>query len=275
MSDEQENQNQGSANAEQGSASSAVKNDVSPETHFADEKGVPYYNRYRELESKFKDVDLDRYGRLKDFDPDDVEEAVKFRDFVYADEKKLNKVLEILKGQAADAIDPTKSQANQSPEVKALLERIEKTEQRLQQYEQKETKLAQAKWMEEFDSSVSRSIEDALKAEELKDLGGKLSEFEKKAIVKFVDDAFEADSKNKPQKLSIKSVPQVVQGIMKMVLDHRKGNLGGMLKRDTSPEAIRGNGNTGTPKQKPMTDEERIEAMKNFVKESDAGKIPV
>lgn len=254
-----------------GAPSSGVKNDVTPETHFKDEKGVPYYNRYREMEEKYKGVDLDLYGRAKEFDFDEAEEALEFKNLVYSDQKKLEKVLAVLKGEAEDAIDPTKSKANQSPEAKALLARIEKLEGVIQGFQQAEHSKNQNSWMEKYDSGVETSIAESLKLEAFKELGGKLSDFDKRVVSKLVDDVFAADaSKGKQSKLSHNDIPKVVQDVLSMVLENRKGTLSGMLRKDGGPDPIKGDGASGQPKQKPMGDKERIESGAKFIQEQRA-----
>jgi len=265
----EENNQDNNAGGNSGSPSSGVTNDVKPETHFADKDGVPYYNRVQELQRKldgFKDVDLDLYSRAKELDLDEAEEALQFKRELHSDPAKLAKVLEILKGQQqADA----NAGKEKNPELQAVIQELNAIKAHLQGRDQ-------SSWMKEYDSSMENSIAESLKNEAFKDLGGKLSEFEKQAVMKLVDDTFQADAaKGKAAKLSIKDVPNVVQSVLKMVLDNRKGALGGMVRKDTSPEAMKGSGSTGQPKQKPMTDEERIEAMKQFVKDADSGRVPV
>lgn len=276
---EENNQVQVPAGAEGGAPSSGVKNDVTPQTHYADEQGVPYYNRYRELQEKLKGyegVDLDLYNRAKDLDLDELEEAHQFRTTVFSNPEKAAKVLAILKDEADSAVDPTKSAAQQTPEVKALLQRIEKMEQQFQQQAETEQKRTQAGWMKDYDSSVESSIGQHLKDEAFKDLGGNLSEFEKKAIIKLVDDTFQADaSLGKRSKLSLKDVPNIVQGVLQSVLNHRRTALGGMIRKNESPDPSKGGGPEGQPKQKPMTEHERIQAMQNYMRDADAGKVTV
>lgn len=252
---------------ESGAASSAVKNDVTPETHFKDEQGVPYYNRFREVSEKmekFKDIDLDLYNRAKEYDFDEIEEALQFKNEIYSDQEKLSKVLSILKGEKREAAQ--KGQA--SPEVNQLIQRLEALENHLKSQ-------GQAGWMEKFDSSVEGSLAESLKSDAFKDLGGNLTEFERKAVFKLVDDVYQADAAKRPSKLSLKDVPSVIQGVLKMVLDNRKGVLGGMVKKDSSPDAIKGDGSTGQRKPKPMSEEERIESMKNYMKDVETGRVPV
>lgn len=255
-------------NVDLGAGSPPVKDGVTPETHFKDDQGVPYYNRFREASEKlekYKDVDLDLYSRalekFKDVDLDELEEALQFKNSVYSDQEKLAKVLAILKGEQ-------KAGQEQNPELKAAIQRLEKLEQTFQSQNQ-------SGWMKEYDSSIESSLVETLKTDVFKDLGGKLSEFEKNALTKIVDSTFEADAKKgRFAKLSIKDVPSVVHSVLKMVLDNRKGTLGGMIKKDQSPDPIKGGGQDGRPTQKPMSEEERIEAMINFSK-SVGAKVPV
>ena len=259
MEDDQDNINAG----DDGAASSAVKTDVTPETHYADEKGVPYYNRFREMEEKlkgFEGVDLDLYGRAKELDLDEVEEALQFKALASKDQGKLQQILSILRDEKKAATSPAQKSAAE--------ERIERLERHIQGKEQ-------ASWMERYDSSVESSLNDSMKNEAFKDLGGKLTEFERSAVIKLVDDVFQADAaKGRLSKLSHNNIPDIVQGILKKVVDNRKGTLGGMVKRDQSPEPINGSGATGREKPKPMTDEQRIESMRNFMKEHESGKVP-
>lgn len=250
----------------EGSSSSDVNSDVKPETHFADDKGVPYYNRFRESSEKlekFKDVDLELYGRAKEFDFDEAEDALNFKQKIYSDPQKLVKVLEILKGQ--QAAGAAKGEVN--PELKAVIQELSAIKQQLAARDQ-------GGWMKEYDSSVNGTLAESLKAEAFKDLGGKLSEFEQKAVLKLVDDVFEADTKKgRLAKLSMNDVPKVVQSVLQMVLDNRKGNV--RFKKDGSPEPLKGNGNPGQPKGKPMTEEERHVSMANYLKEQTAAGIPL
>lgn len=249
-----------------GSSSSDVNSDVKPETHFADGQGVPYYNRVQELQRKldgFKDVDLEKFGRLKDYDPDEVEKALEFKNKVYSDPKKLAKVLDAMKDQQSE----DGKQGVKDPELAAAIQRLERLEAHLQGQ-------GQNAWMEKYDSSVSDSIAQCLKDPNFKELGGNLSEFEKKAVAKFVDDAYQADAaKGRAAKLSLKDVPSVVQGVLKMVADNRKVAAGG-IRRDNSPAPIRGSGSTGAAKKGPMSDEDRVQAGVEFLKESEAGRNP-
>lgn len=262
MSDDQENLNEF---GDEGSSSSEVKADVKPEIPNADEKGVPYYNRFRELEAKYKDVDLDLYNKAKSLDFSEVEEALNFKNEIYSDKDKLAKVLEVLKGQQAQEKSEGK-QAN--PELQAVIQELNAIKSQLQAKDQGE-------WMKQYDSSVEKSLQDCLKSDDFKDLGGKLSNFEKTAIMKMVDDTFQADAaKGRLSKLSLKDVPNVVQGIMKMVSENRKESLGGSVKKDDSPQPMNGSGSSGQPKDKPMSDEERIQSMQNYMRQVEAGKVP-
>lgn len=264
--EDQENEN---ANGS-GSPSSGVNNDVKPETHFADDKGVPYYNRFRELEEKFgkfKDVDLDLYNRAKELDFDELEESFQLKQQIYSDPDKLAKVLAILKGEIEKPKnEPTKGEGNQ--ELRQVLDRLHALEGHFKRQ-------SQSDWMQKFDASFEQSLGDFLKAEDFKELGGKLSEFEKRALSKLVDDTFQADqSKGNLAKLSLKDVPNVLRDVLKMVLDHRRSS-GGKVKNDQSPQPINGAGGSGQHKPKPLNEEERINAMQNYMKEAEAAKIPV
>lgn len=250
---------------ENGSSSSDVNNDVKPETHFADEKGVPYYNRYQELSRKlegYKDVDLDLYNRAKDVDLDEAEEALSFKQQVYSDPQKLAKVMEVLKGQQqADA----QAGKTENPELKAVIQELNSIKAQIAGQNQ-------SNWMKQYDASLESSIEQGLK-NEFKDLGS-LSEFERKAVMKFVDETFEADANSGRAKLSVKDVPRVVSGVLKMVQDDRKTRLGGMVKKDQSPESLKGNGSSGQKKPEPMDENQRFDSMKSFLRDVEAGKVP-
>jgi hypothetical protein len=268
----EENIDQVNLESESGASSSDVKNDVTPETHYKDEKGVPYYNRFRESEEKLKgfaEVDLDRYGRLKEFDPDEVQEAMEFKNLAYADQEKLAKVLEILKAEKKEA---QAESGNQSPDVKALADKIAKLEASLSKRDEAEKKKGQQEWMQKFDSSTDKAIADSLKVEAFKELGGKLSEFEKNSLKMLVDKVYEADAQGK-KSLGIDHVPKVVEGVLKLVLENRKGTAG-TLKKDESPQPINGTGNTGEKKKAPMDDAERVADGIKFLQESRAGRIP-
>ena len=259
MSDENlENLNEDGSD---GASSQDVKDGVTPETHFKDEKGVPYYNRYREMESKYKDVDLDLYKRAKDLDLEAAEDALDFKKQIYSDPKKLEKVLALLNEKSQELGDKAKA----NPELQAVLQELNGIKAQLQAKEQ-------SSWMSDYDSKVSNAITELLSGEELKAIG-KLSEFEQKAVEKLVDDIFESDAKSRASKLSKSDIPSVVQGVLKMVLDNRKGSLGGMLKRDLSPDPLKGSGKTGDSK-KPMTEEERMESMTKYMQEARAGNSP-
>jgi hypothetical protein len=256
---------EGASEGGAGSSSSDVNNDVKPETHFADEKGVPWYNRAQELQRKldgFKDVDLDRYGRLKDFDPDEVEETLSQREKLNSELTQLRD--ELAKAKAASGGKPT-------PEVEALRKEIAdfKAEQKAEK--QKE---GQSKWMQEFDTSTEKAVGEILKADAFKDLGGKLSEFEKNSLRVLVDKVYEADSMNK-KSLGIKHVPQVVEKVMKMILDNRKANGGFQVRKDQSPQPINGAGNSGERNKAPMTDDERVADSVKFLQEQRAARNAV
>lgn len=242
-----------------GSSSSDAKPDAGQSqipTH--DEKNVPYFERFKELERKYKDVDLDRYGRLKDFDPDEVEET-------FTEREKLNSELTQLREELAKAKAASGGKTN--PEIEALRKEIAD----IKADKQKE---GQTKWMQEFDSSTDKAVAESLKTDAFKDLGGKLSEFEKNSVRMLVDKVYEADAAGK-KSLGIQHVPKVVEGIMKMVLENRKNHLGGMLKKDDSPQPINGSGNSGEKDKGPMTDEERVADSVQFLKDQRAGKVPV
>lgn len=266
----EENINQEHAGNEGGSSSSDAKLDAGQTqipTH--DEKNVPYFERYKEMERKFEGVDLDRYGRLKEFDPDEVQEAMEFKNLAYADQEKLGKVLEILKVEKKEA---QAEEGFKSPEVKALADKIAKLEASIAKREEAEQKKGQAEWMQKYDSSADKAIAESLKADTFKDLGGKLTEFETKSLKMLVDKVYEADAQGK-KSLGIDHIPKVVEGVLKLVLDNRKGTAG-TLKKDESPQPINGTGNTGEKKKAPMDDAERVADGVKFLQESRAGRMP-
>lgn len=260
----------GGGSDDNGSDSSSVNKDVTPETHFKDENNVPYFNRFQEAQRKldgFKGVDLELYNRLKDLDPDEVEEAIKFRNLTHSDEVKLKKILGIVKGEQ-DAGKNGKEDPNQPPAWYVA----EKNRER-----QEAARQSQNQWMDKYDADVASALETSLKSEDLKALGGKLSDFEKNAVLKLVDDAFAADAalarQGKRTKLTLESIPEIMSGVLKSVLQSRQGTLGGMVRKDDSPEPMKGNGNSGQPKPKAMTEKERIDAMDKYMKEQKASQM--
>jgi hypothetical protein len=183
-----------------------------------DDKGVAYFERYKELERKMKDfegVDVKRWNELQELDIKDLQEAASLRDKIVSDRAKFNKIMEIL-----DAEEEAAEEDGEKPQVdKKLLKTVQGLQERLDARERQEQEAAQKNWMTRYDQSIESSVSKAV-AETHKDLGS-LSAFEQRAIAQFVDDAFSKDRASKAPKLSLESVPGIVQEGLKAIRENR------------------------------------------------------
>lgn len=256
----------GAGAAGAGSPSSAgVKPDVnaagSQQIPTHDDKGVPWMNRAKELEERYKDVDLDRYSKFKDMDPDEVGEAMKTYETLLADETKFKKVMEILKAQQEVQDDPKPANDGAAKELR----------DRVNALEQAEKNRITKNWMEKYETGISESIAENLKGE-LKDLG-ELSPLEQEIIRSAIDRKFQADQRQRKPVLSLKNVPEFVAQELKRVKENRAFVVSKSVKRETSPEGIHGGSQSSRPNpNKPRDAADRIADMQKGFKEMQANK---
>lgn len=217
-------------------------------------KAPDYKQLYEESQAKYKDVDLDVYGKAKDFDFDKAQAALEAqaeRDADAAAERAAAKA----KGQ---------QQGETNKEYQQRMEKLEKTVETMTKREQDRQ---QAQWMEKFENLRDGAIEQALK-NDYKALE-ELSPVERKLVNALVEKAYEQDAAQKAPKLNLKTLPDVVKGVIKEVQENRSWVAGKKIKSQNHPNVP--NGQDGNFSKKPMSDGERIEAMAKFYQGSREG----
>ncbi len=221
------------------------------------ETPVNWETRAKELETKYKDVDLDKYSKFKDLDHEKVQEALKTYEVLASDEAKFKKVIEIL-----DAKEEAKAIEAAGGDPTAAEKRIKALEDKINGFETAANKKISDNFMASFETGINEAIESNLKGE-LKELKA-LSPSEKKEIRNFLDATFQADLKT--QKLSLNDVPRLVGEALKSVKENRVFILAQSIKRDESPEGLSGGANAGRPgTKKPVEAGQRVaNVMKDF-----------
>lgn len=250
MADEPEQQN-----AEPSSSSAEVKPEVKQDTSipYVDEKGVPYFNRFKELSEKFKDVDIDRWGKVKDFDPERVKKALELEEFMTQDSEKFRKALAVYEEQQAE-----EESQNKKEETPKFLTR-EELDKLLQE---RDYSKAQNDWMQKWTQGVEKSMNESIKSESYKDFGD-LHDLDKEIIVKKVGEIYEKDANSKFPKLSLKDISNVTDQVVKSLYEYRMAVRGQAVKKDSSPQSI--TGNKGDAMKKAETEYDENEDTKDMI----------
>jgi hypothetical protein len=223
---------------------------------YVDEKGVPYFNRFKEMSEKldkFKDVDPDRWSKLKDFDPDQVARALELERFMTSDKEKFQKALALYEEQQEEA-----AKEESAGEKKYLT--AEDFDKLMRQREEGHVR---NQWMTEWNKQVDSSMTTVLKGDSFKDFGD-LHERDKRAVVQEVGEVFEKDANSRMPKLSLKDVPQVVGQVIKSLYEYRQSIRGQAIKKDVSPQSISGN-RTAESHKKPEGEYDENEDTKDMI----------
>lgn len=249
----------GSANG--GSSSSDVKGDVKPQgkeeipTH--DEKGVPYYNRYREMEGKYKDIDLERYAALKDIDLDNYNELRAFAEALEEDEELYNEVMGVVQGRKKSG-----QPEGEKPEAKPGDPRYDKLEKTVTSLQSRIEAEDNQKALNEYEKSFETSAK-----------GLDLDEEEKTRLNRAVEDRFIQDYQSGKPKLTLKDVDKIVKEEYKSLDDYRRKVVTSWSKKnqDGSPPSLKG-GSPNVPGKEPYdplkaTKNERVNAIADELKE--------
>ena len=226
---------------------------------------INWQDRATQAEEKLKGVDLDKWSKVKDLDPDEVQEAMKAYGIMSEDEGKFKKVMEIL-----EAKEEIKKAEAAGQGTSALEQRLKAAEDRLNGIETEKKQAISRDWMGRYE----KNIDSALTAQ--KDLAT-LSPLEKKAVRHFVDQKFEADAKQRKPSLGLPDVAKFVAEAIKEVKEHRAFILSASIKKDTSPDGISGNKSSGLPseKKKPLESGDRIASMQKEWSQAQADKAHV
>lgn len=249
-------------------AAPSPSNDVKPEVKqpdlavpYVDEKGVPYFNRFKEMSEKlekFKDVDVDRWGKVKDFDPDKVAKALELEKLMTSNPEKFAKALALYEEQEeAKAEEEAQAEGAKSDPKYLTADDLDK------RLEEREYKKAQADWMKEWKVNVEKSMLNAVKSESLKDFG-ELHDLDKEIILQKVAQKFQDDANSGNPKLSMKDVSQITDQVVKSLYEYRTAIRGQSVKKDPSPQSI--SGNKGDGMKKPVAEEvDEIEDTKEMI----------
>ncbi len=214
------------------------------ETPKQETPAVDYKKQYEEVSAKYKDVDLERYERAKDFDFEKAQAALKFQE-------KLE----------ADRLAKEQEEANRDP-LNKLSSEVGRIKQTLAQKEAAEKRSQQDSWMRQYHQGVDTAIDTALKGE-FKDLE-ELSPAEKKLIKLSVNQAYEADAMQKVHKLGHEQIGGLVAQAIKEVKENRTFITSKSVKRQTSPSMPTAQ-DGAAPKQFTTTGQ-KIEAMADFMR---------
>ena len=212
-------------------------------------------SKAQELLKKFEGVDLDKWGRAKDYDFDKAEKAIRAQEARELEEREVAEAKE-------------REQAEKDP-VSGLKKDVDGIKQTLAQREAADKQKIQSEWMEKFNKSVDSSIDQALKSE-FKDLQ-ELSPQEKKYVIAIVNKAYEDDSFQKTPKLNLETVSKVVGEVVKEVKENRAFLAGKRISGQKHP--ITPSAQDGALPGSPKTDGERLEAMVNFYKGDREGQV--
>jgi len=256
------------------SSAPSPSNDVKPEVKqasdvpYVDEKGVPYFNRFKEMSEKlekFKDIDPEKWAKVKDFDPEQVSRALELEKFMTSDKEKFQRALALYEEQQ-EAKEQAKSKEESTPkyltkeEASRLLEEHEK---------QKELSRQQDEWMSDWRKSVDSSMLTVLKGESFKDFG-ELHDRDKKAVIQEVGEIFKKDAESKFPKLDLQKVPEIVSQVMKGLQEYRNYVRSQAIKKDGSPQSISGNQGVDSKKKaedSELDENEEVKDMINIYKE--------
>lgn len=251
-----------------GSSSSEVKPDVKPEVIPAhDEKGVPYYNRYREMEEKFKGVDLDKWKQLSGIDLTVYKSEREWMDMLMQEKDLYSQVLSMIKGYKKPA--PAQASA-ESKELADIREKMESLEKWKSSTEAEKEALVAEQVRNEYDTRYSKELSDSMKSKNIQSL----SAIEKQWLRSSVDDEYRRDwqesqvNKSQP-KLGWNELPKIVKKYMDAVDSARRESLKGSVRKDGSPDAINGGGPSQFMKKPDAreTKAERVSRIANEMKD--------
>lgn len=245
--------------APESSSSADVKPEVkASDVPYVDDKGVPYFNRFKELSEKlekFKDVDPEKWSKVKDFDPDRVSRALELEGLLTSDKEKFAKALALYEEQQ-EAIEEAKESGKQAPKY-LTPEDFDRL------MNERDKKKIQADWMSEWKRQVDSNMTTVLKNDAFKDFGS-LHDRDKKLIMQEVGEVFEKDASSKAPKLSMKDVPQVVENVMKSLHEYRAHIRGQAITKDVSPQSISGNRSAESHK-KADAEYDEVEETKDMI----------
>lgn len=237
--------------------SSGVKNDVtsSEEIPTHDDKGVPYYNRYREMEDRYKGIDLEKWKQLSDLDPDYYKEMSEFDKALNEDPALYKAVLETIKGYKKQGTPEGSSETKEGlPSDKFVTrEEFDRIQARIQQEDANRA-------VSEYDSAFTKSIKDF-----------DLDDNEKQILNKRVEDVFISDFQSGKAKLTLNDVSRVVNEEYKKIDDYRKAIVTKWTKKNTfdgAPAPIKGGSSAGVPGTKNLNRNDRVNAIREELKQS-------
>ena len=265
----------GSAEAKPDASSSDVKADVSSEkiaTH--DDKGVPYYNRYRELEDKYKGVDLDKWKELSGIDLTAYKSEKEWMDLLLGEKELYEQVLGIIKGYKKPAPAAVKTQDD--PALVEMRKKLESLENWKTATEKEREEIVSEQVRTEYESRYGKEVTAALKAKGI----ASLSAIEKQWLRNTVDNEYKTDweqsqaTKTQP-KIGWNELPKLVQKHLATVDSARREALKGSVRKDGSPDAMHGGGSSQFM-QKPPSNEtkaQRVQRIANELKDGMAGPV--
>ena len=226
---------------------------------------INWQERATQAEEKLKGVDLDKWAKVKDLDPDEVGEAMKAYGIISEDEGKFKKVMEIL-----EAKEEIKKEEAKGGDTSAMEKKLAGLEAKINGIEQEKQQSLTKDWMGKYQKNIDTALEGQKEIE-------KLSPLEKKAVRAFVDSKFQADKNQKKPVLGLPDVAKFVAEAIKEVKEHRAFILSNGVKRDTSPDGISGSKSSGTPteKKKPTEAGDRIANMQKEWSQAQADKAHV
>ena len=226
---------------------------------------INWQERATQAEEKLKGVDLDKWAKVKDLDPDEVGEAMKAYGIISEDEGKFKKVMEIL-----EAKEEIKKEEAKGGDTSAMEKKLAGLEAKINGIEQEKQQSLTKDWMGKYQKNIDTALEGQKEIE-------KLSLLEKKAVRAFVDSKFQADKNQKKPVLGLPDVAKFVAEAIKEVKEHRAFILSNGVKRDTSPDGISGSKSSGTPteKKKPTEAGDRIANMQKEWSQAQADKAHV
>jgi len=216
---------------------------------------INWQERATQAEEKLKGVDLEKWAKVKDLDPEEVTEAMKAYGIMSEDDVKFKKVMAIL--EAKEEVEAAAAAGKPTGELDKKVSALEAKLNGIEQAKHEEVKAA---WNKRYDATFEKALTDQKEMKEL-------SPLEKKAVRNFVNDKFREDARQKKPVLGIPDVSKFVDEAIKEVKDHRALILVKSVKSDTSPDGISGGKTSGvvSEKKKPADSATRIgNTMKDF-----------
>ena len=211
------------------------------------EAAPDYKKMYEETQTKYKDVDLERWERAKDFDFDKAEEAMT------AAEKRAAREQE----ESEENEEGSEGEQQEGESKSQYEKRIAKLEKAVSDQSRQSKEQMRANWMERYGQNIESSISSELKGA-FKDLE-ELSPQEKKYVKGFVDQAYEQDAGSKTPKLSLQTVGKIVSQAVKEVKENRAWITGRKVKAPSHPSMP--NAQDAAAPKKLMSQSEKLEAM--------------